>query len=83
MYPVYISEMKFEMINVFVQKEAFVKYFVVAIKFCANQHIMVVTALRVIVPLIIVHVLSMEENAILKDAKIATFKNQMKFDAKI
>ena len=83
MYPVYISEMKFVMINVFVQKEAFVKYFVVAIKYYVNQHITVVTVLKVIVLQIIVHVLSMEENAILKDAKIATFKNQMKFDVKI
>ena len=75
--------MKYVTINVFVQKEASVKYFVVAIKFYANQLIMVVTALRVIVPLIIVHVLSMEENAILKDVKIATFINLKKFVAKI
>jgi hypothetical protein len=44
---------------------------------------MVVTALRVIVPLIIVHALSMEENAILKDVKIATSINSKKFVAKI
>jgi hypothetical protein len=83
MCPVYTSVMKYVTINVFVQKEAFVKYFVVAIKFYVNLHFMVVTVLKVIVLQIIVHVLSMEENAILKDAKIATFKNQMKFDAKI
>ena len=83
MFPVFTSVMKSAMINVFAQKEAFVKCFVVAIKFYANLHFMVVIVLKVIVPLIIVHALSMEENAIHKDAKIATFKNQKIFVVKI
>ena len=71
------------MINVCVHKEAFVKYFVVAIKFYVNLHFMVVTVLKVIVPLITVHALYMEENVIHKDVKIATFKNQKIFVVKI
>jgi hypothetical protein len=71
------------MINVNVQKEASVKYFVVAIKFYVSHHYMVVIVLKEIVLLIIVLVLSTEENVIHKDAKIAIFKNMKKFDAKI
>ena len=83
MFLVFTLEMKFAMINVAVLKEAFVKYFVVVIKYYANLHYMVVIALKEIAPLIIVLVLLMEENVIHKDAKIAIFKNMKKFDAKI
>ena len=83
MSPVFISETKYVMINVSVQKEVFVKCFVGVIKSYANQLFMDVTVLKGIVPPIIVLVLSMEENAIRKDAKIAIFKNSKKFVAKI
>ena len=83
MFPAFILEMKYAMINVSAQKEAFVKFFVGAIKYCANQLFMDVTVSKGIVPQIIVLALSMEENAIHKDAKIVIFKNLKKFVAKI
>jgi len=83
MYPAFISEMKSVMINVSAQKEVFVKFFVGVIKFCANQLFMDVTVSKGIVHQIIVLALSMEENAIRKDAKIVIFKNSKKFVAKI
>ena len=71
------------MINAYVPKEAFVKYIVVAIKFYVNHHFMDAIVSKGIVLPIIVLVLIMGENAILKDVKIATFKNSKKFVAKI
>ena len=75
--------MKYVMINVFVPKEDFVKYFVVVIKYYVNQLFMVVIVLKVIVLQIIVHVLLMVENVIRNDVKIVIFKNSKKFVAKI
>ena len=71
------------MISANAPKGVFVKYIVVVIKFYASHHFMVVIVLKAIAPQIIVPVLIMEENVILKDAKIAIFKNLKKSDAKI
>ena len=62
--------MKFVMKNVFAQKEVLVKFIVDVIKYYVNMHIMDAIVLKGIVPQIIAHVMSMEENAIHKYVKI-------------
>jgi hypothetical protein len=59
--------------DVLAQKGVTAKYIVNAIKFYVNLHIMDAIVLKGIVPQIIVHAISMGENAIHKDVKIAIY----------